>query len=336
MKPYELEKWSIDESNLIKFCCTDDPFMDDSGDDGCSIDEPISQYDDSFENTLQKLFVSDKKIASAHIRAFLARFDVSSMACEMEGRKEANSDCAVPIQKELLLNSRFTESEILLQQLACKLACTESELSQLIDLFESPRFHSDEVGMDLTRKVAARLSFQFPSCSLFTCFHMFSYVFICFHMFSYIFIYFQIKKVVDCSKLIKVPLHKENDGIQDLNLFMRDPLEVLQELIGDVKASGKQYYAFQEYKNEQGERVFYHTNGTLWWQRAQERALELGGPNTGVLSVIFSMDATFVKKNTYFRPLYSMYFICFHMFSHVFICFHKYFFQFLLAISWWM
>jgi hypothetical protein len=51
MKPYELEKWSIDESNLIKFCCTDDPFMDDSGDDGCSIDEPISQYDDSFENT---------------------------------------------------------------------------------------------------------------------------------------------------------------------------------------------------------------------------------------------------------------------------------------------
>jgi len=115
---------------------------------------------------------------------------------------------------------------------------------------------------------------------------------------------------------------------------MGDPLEVLQELIGDVKASGKQYYAFQEYKNEQGERVFYHTNGTLWWQRAQERALELGGPNTGVLSVIFSMDATFVKKNTYFRPLYSMYFICFHMFSHVFICFHKYFFQFLLAISW--
>ena len=71
------------------------------------------------------------------------------------------------------------------------------------------------------------------------------------------------KKIVDCSKLIKVSLHKENDGTQDLNLFMRDPLEVLQELIGNIKASGKQYYAFQEYRNEQGERVFYHTNGTL-------------------------------------------------------------------------
>ena len=71
MKPYELEKWSIDESNLIRICCANDPPMDESGDDGCSIDEPISQYDDSFENTLQKLFVSDEGFARAHICAFL-------------------------------------------------------------------------------------------------------------------------------------------------------------------------------------------------------------------------------------------------------------------------
>ena len=77
------------------------------------------------------------------------------MVCEVEGRKEPNSDCAIPIPKELLLNSQFTESEILLQQLACKLAWTESELARLIDVFESPRFHSDEVGSDPTRKVAA-------------------------------------------------------------------------------------------------------------------------------------------------------------------------------------
>ena len=37
------------------------------------------------------------------------------------------------------------------------------------------------------------------------------------------------KKVEDCSRLIKVSLHKENDGTQDLKLFMRDPLEVLRE-----------------------------------------------------------------------------------------------------------
>ena len=32
----EFEEWLIDESNLIKFCCTDDPFMDEVGDNGCS------------------------------------------------------------------------------------------------------------------------------------------------------------------------------------------------------------------------------------------------------------------------------------------------------------
>jgi hypothetical protein len=84
---------------------------------------------------------------------------------------------------------------------------------------------------------------------------------------------------------------------------MRDPLEVLQELTGNIKCSGKQYYAFQEYRNEQGERVFYDTNGTLRLQGAQESALELGGPNTGV---------------TYFRPWYSVYFISFHIFSYLF------------------
>ena len=47
------------------------------------------------------------------------------------------------------------------------------------------------------------------------------------------------------DKKVKVSLHKKNDGTQDLNLFMRDRLEVLQELIGDGKASAKQYYAFQ-------------------------------------------------------------------------------------------
>ena len=71
MKRYEIEVWLIDESNLVKFCCTDDPFLDGSGDDGCSIDEPISNYDDLIENTHQKLFVSDEGFARAHIRAFL-------------------------------------------------------------------------------------------------------------------------------------------------------------------------------------------------------------------------------------------------------------------------
>jgi hypothetical protein len=78
----------------------------------------------------------------------------------------------------------------------------------------------------------------------------------------------QKQKVEDCSKLINVSMHRENDSTQDHKLFMRDPLEVLQEVIGNIKASGKQYYAFQEYRNDQEEGVFYDTNGTLRLQRA--------------------------------------------------------------------
>ena len=117
-------------------------------------------------------------------------------------------------------------------------------------------------------------------------------------------------------------LHKPADGDQDLNLYMRDSAEVIQELIADVKASCKQYFVYEEYQNDQGERVFYHTNGALSWQQAQELTIQLGGPKTGVLSVIFAMDATYVKKNTYFRPLYGKHFILFHTVSYYFILFH--------------
>ena len=71
MKRFEFEEWLIDESHLIIFCCTDDIFLDESGYDGCSIHEPISNCDDLIKNTHQKLFVFDEAFARAHIRAFL-------------------------------------------------------------------------------------------------------------------------------------------------------------------------------------------------------------------------------------------------------------------------
>ena len=119
-------------------------------------------------------------------------------------------------------------------------------------------------------------------------------------MFSNVFTLFQIKKIIKSLELIKVPLDKDNDGNQDLDMCMRDPLDVLQELLSDTKASGKQYFTYQEYRNERGEREFFHTNGTLWWQRAQEHAISTAGPQTGVVSIIMAVDATYVKKNTYF------------------------------------
>ena len=116
--------------------------------------------------------------------------------------------------------------------------------------------------------------------------------------------------------LIKVSFHETVDGDQDLSFYLRKPLEVLQELISDTRAAGKQYFAYHEYKNDHSEREFYHTNGTIWWQRAQAKAIEAGGSGTGVFSIILAVDATFVKKNTYFRPIYGMWFILIHIDSY--------------------
>ena len=74
-----------------------------------------------------------------------------------------------------------------------------------------------------------------------------------------------------------------NRVIQDLGCFMRDPLEKLQNLIGEVKASGMPH--FRNTGSQKGERVLCHTNITSWWQGAQEL----------VLSVKFSIDAASVK-----------------------------------------
>ena len=71
--------------------------------------------------------------------------------------------------------------------------------------------------------------------------------------------------MLEHKKLFKIPLCKHGDGYQDLDMYMRDPLEVIQELISDSKSAGRQYFSFQEYKDERGERIFYRTNhkGTL-------------------------------------------------------------------------
>jgi len=99
----------------------------------------------------------------------------------LDGKPEPSPGMAVPIPAALHLHSQFTESEILLQQLSCKLAWTESDLAQVIALISSPRFQGREVGLDLTSKVLDYVCTSIWS-SIFVVFHMFSYVFTCFHI----------------------------------------------------------------------------------------------------------------------------------------------------------
>ena len=77
---------------------------------------------------------------------------------------------------------------------------------------------------------------------------------------------------------MKVSLHRPAGGDQDLNLYMRDSAEVIQELIADVKAPGKQYFVFKEYQNNQGSWVQYisvclEEHGLEWSGRSHEEIL---------------------------------------------------------------
>ena len=122
--------------------------------------------------------------------------------------------------------------------------------------------------------------------------------------------FIQINQALKHASLKSYSLYKDGDGDQCLDLYMRDPIKVLLELFSDSSASGKQYFVYEEYRNKDGEREFYHTNGALWWQWAQAKAIELGGPGTGVCSIVFSINATFAKKNTYYIPLYCELLYC--------------------------
>jgi hypothetical protein len=127
------------------------------------------------------------------------------MMCEVEGRKEPNSDSnpkGISIEEPIHWIRDIAPATGL--QVSLDRIWTESELARLIDLFESPRFHSDEVDLDPTRKVAASscgwiFNYLHDRVShVFIYIHMFSYSFKCFHihhMFSYTFICFQIKRL---------------------------------------------------------------------------------------------------------------------------------------------
>jgi len=82
---------------------------------------------------------------------------------------------------------------------------------------------------------------------------------------------------------------------------MLEQLEILQELLSDIKAAGNHFFVFGESQNEHGERNFYYSNVVLYWQRAQQRPGQYNlvrGQNTRVYSIIFTIHETFVIKNT--------------------------------------
>jgi hypothetical protein len=61
---------------------------------------------------------------------------------------------------------------------------------------------------------------------------------------------------IDSSDLKVINMHKDEDGPQILELFTRQVDKVLRELIGAMRLAGHQHFAFHEYKDPHGSRLF--------------------------------------------------------------------------------
>ena len=59
-----------------------------------------------------------------------------------------------------------------------------------------------------------------------------------------------------------VNMHTEGGWEQVLKMFMRLSEKVLRELMADMRLAGSQHFAFHEYKDQRGNRLFAgHSNG---------------------------------------------------------------------------
>ena len=75
---------------------------------------------------------------------------------------------------------------------------------------------------------------------------------------------------IDSGGMIEIiNLHVEGDSKQVLDLFKRPVEKVLQVLISEIRLAGCQHCAYQEYKDQRGNRLFAgHSSGSVSFQLA--------------------------------------------------------------------
>jgi hypothetical protein len=160
----------------------------------------------------------------------------------------------------------LTGSEHILKAVAGKHNLTAAAINDIIkDVLKNPKFNSDEVDTDMLKRLS---------------------------------------EAIDSGDIKIISMKAEGDGAQDPELFVRPAEKVLRELIGDVRLSGCQHFAFNEYKDPHGNRLFAgHANGSISFQLAQMRV----GEGIVPVSIVLYIDGTFIKKGIPIRPVYSKY-----------------------------
>ena len=85
----------------------------------------------------------------------------------------------------------------------------------------------------------------------------------------------QLANSIDSGDLEILSMHQEGDGAQKLELFRRPAEKVLRELISDIRLAGCQHFAFKEYLDPHGNRLFAgHSNRSVSFQPTQLRICE--------------------------------------------------------------
>ncbi len=76
-------------------------------------------------------------------------------------------------------------------------------------------------------------------------------------------------EAIDRCDIKIISMKVEGDGAQDPELFVRQAEKGLCELIGNLLLSSCQHFAFNEYKDPHGNRLFArHSNGSVSFQLA--------------------------------------------------------------------
>ena len=160
----------------------------------------------------------------------------------------------------------ITGSEHILKAYADKHALTATAIVDLIkNVLKNPEFNADDVDTNMLQRLQA---------------------------------------AIDSGDLQVINMHKDGDGPQVLELFARPVEKVLRELIGDLRLAGHQHFAFHEYKDPHGNRLFAgDANGSVSFQLAQIRI----GNDKVPVSIVLYIDGTFLKKGIPIRPVYSEY-----------------------------
>jgi hypothetical protein len=158
----------------------------------------------------------------------------------------------------------ITSSEAILKEFASKHSLNAKTINDLIkDVLKNPAFNKDEVDTDMLQRLQGS---------------------------------------IDRGDVKIVNMHTPGDGDQVLELFMRPSEKVLRELMADVRLAGSQHFAFHEYKDPRGNRLFAgHSNGSVSFQLAQIRV----GEDKVPVSIVLYIDGTYLKKGIPIRPVYS-------------------------------